>query len=49
MSDNTRRGEEERYGGMVTADVRKDKYEMNHGRKRENIPNELERRGSKIK
>ena len=34
---------------MVTADVRNDKYEMNHWRKRENIPNELERRGSMSK
>ena len=38
-----RGGEGERCGGMATADVRDNKCEVNHWKKREDKPNQLER------
>ena len=38
------RGDEgEMYGGMATADVRNERYEVNHCREREDMPNQVER------
>ena len=36
------------WGEMAMADVRDERYEMNHCSEREEMPNQVERRGSRM-